>query len=58
METPAVEVLKVVDAHDPKLAKRIAEGDVLHPKTKKVLAKDDNYIGDAAAKEIQKAFAK
>jgi DNA-directed RNA polymerase subunit beta len=58
LETPAVEVLKYVDAHDPKAAIRIAEGDVIHPKTKKVLAKDNEYIGEAAAKEIQKAFDK
>lgn len=58
METPAIEVRKSVDAHDPRVAIRIAEGDVLHPKTGKVIAKDNEYIGEAAAKEIQKAFEK
>ncbi len=58
LETPAIEVRKTVDAHDPKVGNRIAEGDILHPKTKKVLAKDNEYIGEAAAKEIQKSFEK
>jgi len=58
LETPAVEVVNKIDAHDPTIAHRIAEGDIVHPKTQKVLAKDDNMIGEAAAKEIQKAFAK
>jgi DNA-directed RNA polymerase subunit beta len=58
LETPAVEVRKSADAHDPKLGIRIAEWDIVHPKTKKVLAKDNEYIGEAAAKEIAKAFDK
>jgi hypothetical protein len=58
LETPAVEVLKYVEAQDPTAAIRIAEGDVIHPKTKKVLAKDNEYIGEAAAKEIAKSFDK
>jgi len=56
LETSAVEVLKTADAHDPLLGRRIAEENIMHPKTNKLLAKDNDYIGEAAAKEIQKAF--
>lgn len=58
METPAVEVIKRADAHDANLANRIAEGDILDPKTKKILAKDNEYIGKDGAKAIQKAYKK
>lgn len=50
--------MKHVEAQDPTLAIRIAEGDVIHPKTKKVIAKDNEYVGEAAAKEIAKSFDK
>ncbi len=58
LETPAIEVAKTVDAFDSKLANRIAEGDILHPKTKKILAKDNAYIGKDGAKAIQAIYKK
>lgn len=58
IETPAIEVLQQVPASDPMLANRIAEGDIVDPKTKKVLAKDNEYIGKEGAKLIAKAYKK